>query len=159
MIYLSLGSNLGEREQNLERALASMEVEQILVVARSSFYETEPQNLVDQPWFLNICVACKTRYFPIQLLHILKRIERDLGRVHGGVPKGPRLIDIDILLYKSVVMETPQLILPHPRMIERRFVLEPLLEIAPGLRHPVTGKPLRDYLTDVRGQKVVLEHR
>jgi 2-amino-4-hydroxy-6-hydroxymethyldihydropteridine diphosphokinase len=159
MIYLSLGSNLGEREQNLEHALAAMEAEQIHIAARSSFYETEPQDLVEQPWFLNICVACETRYFPIQLLHILQRIELDQGRSRRVVPKGPRLIDIDILLYKSAVIETPQLMLPHPRMLERRFVLEPLLEIAPELRHPGTGKPLRDYLTKIRGQKVVLQHR
>lgn len=148
LAYLSLGSNVGDRESNLDRALAAIEAESIRVTMRSSLYETEPQDLRDQPWFLNLAAACETAYFPLQLVTILQRIERQLGRVRGPgvVAKGPRLIDIDILLYGNVVMESPKLTIPHPRMMERRFVLEPLLEIAPDLRHPRTGRPLQEFL-------------
>jgi 2-amino-4-hydroxy-6-hydroxymethyldihydropteridine diphosphokinase len=151
--YLSLGSNLGERDENLERALALLERELIHVVARSSVYETEPRDVTAQPWFLNIAVACETRLFPLQLLTAALRIEREMGRVRR-LPRGPRLIDIDILLVGNAVIDAPQLTLPHPRILERRFVLEPLLEIAPQLLHPVTKRPLRDYLSQVKEQKL-----
>jgi len=98
-------------------------------------------------------VACETRLFPLQLLTALLRIEREIGRVRR-LPRGPRVIDIDILLVGSAVIDTPQLTIPHPRMLERRFVLEPLLEIAPELLHPVTRRPLRDYLSQVKSQKL-----
>jgi len=144
---------MGERDENIERALALLEREQIHVVVRSSIYETEPQDVAAQPWFLNIAVACETRLFPLQLLTALLRIEREIGRVRR-LPRGPRVIDIDILLVGSAVIDTPQLTIPHPRMLERRFVLEPLLEIAPELLHPVTRRPLRDYLSQVKSQKL-----
>jgi len=144
---------MGERGENIERALALLEREQIRVVARSSIYETEPQDVAAQPWFLNIAVACETRFFPLQLLTALLRIEREIGRVRR-IPRGPRVIDIDILLIGSAVIDTPRLTIPHPRMLERRFVLEPLLEIAPELLHPVTKRPLRDYLSQVKTQKL-----
>jgi 2-amino-4-hydroxy-6-hydroxymethyldihydropteridine diphosphokinase len=155
-VYLSLGSNLGDREANLARALAALEAESIRVTARSSLYETEPQEVWEQPWFLNLAAACETEYFPAQFLTISQRIERELGRVRGPgtAPKGPRLIDIDILLYGNVVMQTPRLTIPHPRMPARRFVLEPLVEIAPDLRHPGTGRYLGDYLRKVQDQKL-----
>ena len=134
-VYLSLGSNLGDRERNLERAIEALERENIRVKARSSIYETEPRDVTDQPWFLNMVVECETEYFPVQLLAVLQRVEREMGRVRrGSSPRGPRLIDIDILLFGTVKMKTAKLELPHPRMLERRFVLEPLLQIAPGLR-------------------------
>jgi 2-amino-4-hydroxy-6-hydroxymethyldihydropteridine diphosphokinase len=140
-VYLSLGSNLGDRAQNLESAIAALDRENIHITRRSSIYETEPRDVTDQPWFLNMVVECKTEYFPLQLLAILQRVEREMGRVRPGVaPRGPRLIDIDILLFGTVKMKTEKLELPHPRMLERRFVLEPLLEIAPDLRE--AGKAL-----------------
>ena len=155
LVYLSLGSNLGERELNLERALVALEKQQIQVIAHSSLYETEPQDVRKQPWFLNMAAACHTRCFPVQLLTLLQRIERELGRVRAGtVSKGPRIIDIDLLLFGNVMMETSRLIIPHPRMLERRFVLEPLLEIAPDLRYPGTKEPLSKYLPKVAGQSV-----
>jgi len=97
----------------------------------------------------------ETRYFPIQLLSLLQRIERELGRMRSreAVPKGPRTIDIDILLYGKTVLDAPQLTIPHPRMSERRFVLEPLMEIAPDLRHPVTGRSFSRDLTQLMGQR------
>ena len=147
---------MGERDENLERALALLEREQIHVVARSSIYETEPQDVAGQPWFLNMAAVCETRFFPLQLLTALLRIEREMGRVRR-LPRGPRIIDIDILLIGSAVIDTPRLAIPHPRMLERRFVLEPLLEIAPELLHPVTKRPLRDYLSQVKTQKLRLK--
>lgn len=153
--YLSLGSNLGDREQNLSRAAKAIEKAQITVISQSAIYETEPQEFTQQPWFLNLVLECETRYFPLQLLNILQRIERDLGRVREGAPRrGPRVIDIDILLFGDVVMETPQLTIPHPRMFERRFVLEPLVEIASDLRRPDTKEPLKKLLSKVAGQKM-----
>jgi 2-amino-4-hydroxy-6-hydroxymethyldihydropteridine diphosphokinase len=157
-IYLSLGSNIGAREEHLDAALAALERERVHVLARSSIYETEPQDVVQQPWFLNMVVECETSRFPLQLLALLLSVERKLGRVrNAGLPRrGPRVIDLDILLFGNVVMETPQLTIPHPRMLERRFVLEPLLEIAPELRHPATKEPLASYLGKVKGQKLRL---
>lgn len=155
-IYLSLGSNLGGRERNLRRALDALEEQGIHVVARSSLYETEPQDVPDQPWFLNLAVAAETSYLPRDVLDVLHRIEREAGRVRTAetVPKGPRVLDIDILLFGEMVVNTPELTIPHPRVLERRFVLEPLIEIAPDLRDPVSRKPLRDSLVAVRGQQV-----
>jgi 2-amino-4-hydroxy-6-hydroxymethyldihydropteridine diphosphokinase len=144
---------MGERGENLERALALLEREQIRVIARSSVYETEPQDVAAQPWFLNMAVACETRFFPLQLLTALLRIEREMGRIRR-LPRGPRIIDIDVLLIGSAIIDTPRLTVPHPRMLERRFVLEPLLEIAPELVHPIIKRPLRDYLSQVKMQKL-----
>lgn len=153
--FLSLGSNVGDRKANLEAALTALEKERIRVVARSSIYETEPQDVANQPWFLNMVVECESEYFPRQMLKVLQRIERDMGRVRAGsIPRGPRTIDIDILLLGSLVMRTEQLTIPHPRMLERRFVLEPLLEIAPALRHPETKEPMTRSTMRVARQKV-----
>lgn len=156
LVYLSLGANLGDRASNLDRALAAIEAESIRIIARSSLYETEPQDVRDQPWFLNLAAACETVYFPLQLLSILQRIERELGRTRAtGTPaKGPRVIDIDILLYGTVVMDTERLIIPHPRMLDRRFVLEPLVEIAPDLQDPGTGRPLKGFLRKTETQRL-----
>ena len=155
-VYLSLGTNLGDRSANLRNTVVALETERIHVTATSSLYETEPQDLHDQPWFLNQVAACETMLFPMQLLSLLERLERQLGRVRmpGARPKGPRLIDLDILLYGSSIIESPRLQVPHPRMLERRFVLQPLAEIAPDLRHPRTGKPLASYLPLVSSQRI-----
>jgi 2-amino-4-hydroxy-6-hydroxymethyldihydropteridine diphosphokinase len=154
-VYLSLGSNVGDRGQNLQSALEELEREQIQVVKRSSLYETEPQDVTEQPWFLNMVAECETRLFPLQLLGAIERIERGLGRVRGAgaVRRGPRTIDIDILLYANVRIDSATLTIPHPRMFDRRFVLEPLLEVAPDLRHPQTKEPLSRYLKGLAGQK------
>ncbi len=155
-VYLSLGSNLGDREENLHRAGQALEAAEIHVLKRSSIYETEPQDATGARWFLNLALSCETRCFPVQLLMVLQRIERKLGRIRGAgsVRGGPRTIDLDILLFGNAVVETPQLVIPHPRMLERRFVLEPLIEIAPELRHPGTKELLSKYLGRVAGQKL-----
>lgn len=153
--YLSLGSNLGKRRANLEGAITAFESEGIRVIARSSIYETEPQDVIDQPWFLNMVVHCEISCFPIQLLAVLRRIENGLGRVRSlTTRRGPRLIDIDILLFGQVTMDTKHLTIPHPRMLDRRFVLEPLLEIDRSLRHPGTREMLSDKLRELHGQRV-----
>ncbi len=156
LVYLSLGSNVGDREKLLLDALQSLEQHHIQVTARSSVYETEPQDVVDQPWFLNMAIACETRYFPLQFLKVLQAIERELGRVRGPatIRRGPRAIDMDILLFGNAILHTPQLTIPHPRMLERRFVLEPLLEIAPNLKFPRTNKTLKSYLPALATQKL-----
>jgi 2-amino-4-hydroxy-6-hydroxymethyldihydropteridine diphosphokinase len=144
-VYLSLGSNLGDRRKNLNDALDAIGNEKIHLVKSSSLYETAPQDVVDQPWFLNMVVQCETDYFPVQLLSVLQRVEREMGRKRVGVPpRGPRLIDIDILLYGDVQIKTPRLEIPHPRMLGRRFVLEPLLEIAPDLPYAHKLRQLAD---------------
>ncbi len=154
-VFLSLGSNLGDRERNLTAALDALERESIQITARSSIYETEPQDVVDQPWFLNMVVECETRYFPLQLLAALQRVEREMGRVRmGSTPRGPRLIDIDLLLFGTVTLQSRELTIPHPRMLERRFVLEPLLEIVPDLRDPVGKQPLKKYLRGLKSQAI-----
>jgi len=147
IVYLSLGSNLGDRSANLKTAidrLASLGE----VMAVSSFYETEPVELTAQPWFLNCAVKLDTEKMPRQLIAGILAIEQSMGRQRKQ-KNGPRIIDIDILLFGSSIIELPSLTVPHPKMHERRFVLEPLAEIAPEARHPVfrrTVKELRDAL-------------
>lgn len=151
--FLSLGSNVGDREANLHNALERIEAAGIHVLRRSSIYETEPQNLPDQPWFLNLVVEVETELFPRLLLARIQAIELGMGR-RRDVPKGPRTIDIDILLFGDFVIATRELQVPHPRMAERRFVLEPLAELAPDLIHPETGKTVREMLSDTQAQVV-----
>ena len=154
-VYLGLGSNLGDRRANLESSLAALEREEIRVRARSSIYETEPQEMPNQPWFLNLVAVCETRLFPIQLLTVLQRIERELGRTRtAATHKGPRIVDIDILLFGNLAMRTRKLTIPHPGMVQRRFVLEPLLEVAPDLRMPPGSEPLLRTLAKLKGQVV-----
>lgn len=141
-VYLSLGSNLGDRAENLTRALEALrEVGELSAV--SSIYETEPVDFAQQGWFLNCAVSLETEKLPRQLLASLQRIEQQMGR-RRTVAKGPRVIDIDVLLFGNSVIDTQNLTVPHPAMHERRFVLDPLAEIAPEARHPVFKKTVRE---------------
>ncbi len=140
--YLSLGSNLGDREANLREAVGQLS-ELGEVTARSSLYESEPVDLVEQPWFLNAVIALRTNLQPGELLREILLLESSLGRVRTR-PKGPRKIDIDILLYDGTVVQERGLTVPHPAMHERMFVLAPLAEIAPELEHPVLHRKICD---------------
>jgi len=144
MAYLSLGSNVGDRNARLLEALGRLSV---LAPSRavSSFYETEPVEVTDQPWFLNAVIAIETEQSPEQLMASVLQIEEAMGRQRVQ-KKGPRSIDIDILLFGDQVVNSSDVTIPHPAMHERRFVLEPLAEIAPDLRHPVLHKTTRELL-------------
>ena len=142
MVYLSLGSNLGDRSGNLQGALARLEALG-KVVAVSSFYETEPVDLLAQPWFLNCAVKLDTEKMPKQLLGNILELEQEMGR-RRNLQKGPRTIDVDILLFGTSIVETLGLTIPHPALHQRRFVLEPLAEIAPEVRHPVFKRTIRE---------------
>ena len=147
LVYLSLGSNVGDRAANLNAAIERLR-SLGEVAAVSSFYETEPVEFAAQPWFLNCAVKLNTEKMPKQLLNAVLDIEKEMGRKRLK-KKGPRTIDIDILLFGNSVIDTKGLTVPHPAMHERRFVLEPLAEIAPEVRHPVfkrTARELRDAL-------------
>ncbi|MGC9972955.1 MAG: 2-amino-4-hydroxy-6-hydroxymethyldihydropteridine diphosphokinase [Bryobacteraceae bacterium] len=152
-IYLSLGSNLGDREGHLREAIALLGAEGLRVLRVSSLYETEPMEVRGQPWFLNLVVEAETDLFPRQVLARIRKIELGLGRKRGR-PKGPRTIDIDILLFGESVIETTDLTVPHPRLAERRFVLEPLVELVPELRHPVNRRTMRELLAATADQVV-----
>jgi 2-amino-4-hydroxy-6-hydroxymethyldihydropteridine diphosphokinase len=144
--FLSLGSNLGDREALLNTALNRLETEGVHVVRRSSIHETEPQDFHDQPKFLNMAVQIETDLTPQELLAAIQKIETEMGR-QRTIPKGPRTIDIDILFYANEIITKPDLEIPHPRLTARRFVLDPLSEIAPDLHHPVTGQTVREIRT------------
>jgi 2-amino-4-hydroxy-6-hydroxymethyldihydropteridine diphosphokinase len=144
-VYLSLGSNVGDRRANLRAALDRLAAPDLRLLRVSPVYETEPVDYTNQDWFLNLAVEAETELTPFALLARTQETEAALGRVLT-VPKGPRTIDIDILLYGDRVLRTAALEIPHPRMRQRRFVLAPLADLAPDLRHPVTHQSVREML-------------
>jgi 2-amino-4-hydroxy-6-hydroxymethyldihydropteridine diphosphokinase len=154
LLYLSTGSNLGNREQNLASALAALS-DFLAVTTVSSVYETEPWGYADQPAFLNQVIAGTTPLDPPSIHALIQRIETGLGR-EPTFRYGPRLIDIDILSIGSLVLETPELVIPHPRMQERAFVLVPLVEVAPGWVHPVLHLGVKSLLEKVDASGVKL---
>ncbi len=145
LIYLGLGSNLGDRYGLLQQAILKLSESGITVKRNSSYWETEPVGYTDQPWFMNLIVEATTNLPPLRLLKTLKKIEASLGRT-PTIQNGPREIDIDILLYDQEILEGNALTIPHPRFHERRFVLEPLAELTPQLIHPKLGKSIRQLL-------------
>ena len=152
--YISLGSNLGDRQATLDRALALLRDRAGAVVAASSFYDTDPVGYTAQPKFLNAVVQLNTDLPPEKLMETLLAIERELGRDRSAtVPKGPRTIDLDLLLYDDRVINAPGLTVPHPAMHGRRFVLEPLAQIAPDAVHPVLKRTARDLFAALNPQK------
>lgn len=138
LAYLSLGSNLGDRRANLRTAIGKL-LNLGNLVAVSSFYETEPVGVTEQPWFLNCAVAVQTELQAAEFLKQVLALEREMGRTRT-LPKGPRTIDIDILLFGKATLQSAELTIPHPAMHQRRFVLEPLAEIAPDVVHPILRK-------------------
>ena len=146
-VYIALGTNIGDRAENMQQALKKLE-SIMQVEERSPIYETPPWGLVDQPDFLNQVVRGETELSPVELIKALKEIESEMGRV-PTIRYGPRLIDLDLLLYDDLVFETEKLSIPHPRMRGRAFVLVPLADLAPEIIHPVYGETVIEMLAEV----------
>ena len=146
-IYLSLGSNIGDRAHNLASAIGALPAHGARVLRQSSLYETEPVELRQQEWFLNGVVQVETGLTPQELMQALLDIERSMGRLRV-TPKGPRVMDMDILLFGPAILHEAELKIPHPRMAERRFVLTPFAEIAPNTMHPVLKKTIAELLAE-----------
>ena len=156
--YLSLGSNKGDRAHYIARAIQALGANGIKVMRQSRLYETEPVETTSKAWFLNCVIEAETKLLPPQLMHTLLDIERSLGR-RRRVLRGPRFIDMDILLYDDDVVSTAQLEIPHPRMAQRRFVLVPFAEIAPEARHPVLKKSIAELLEETSDRSEVRSYQ
>ena len=154
-VYLSLGSNLGDRSGQLRKALELLSHAGIEIRRVSSFYRTEPVDFRAQPWFANCVAEAATDLMPMQLLKAVKKVERSLGR-RPDVSKGPRPIDIDILLYENAVVRSSALTIPHERLSERRFVLIPLRELAASHRHPVSRRTVQEMLAETSDKSQVI---
>ncbi len=160
-VYIGVGSNVGDKAENCRKGVAAIDgTEGCAVEAESPLYETEPVYLESQDWFLNGVIRIRTDLEPEALFTRLKEIEHSMGRRPGGPRFGPRVLDLDILFYEDRVLNEGMLKIPHPALQERRFVLEPLCDIAPGLVHPVLGQTIESLLSDLEdGGKEVREFR
>ncbi len=147
-VYLLLGSNLGDRANNIENALEELNKIGIIILKKSSLYETKPWGYTEQPDFLNLAIECSTNLTPFDLLREIKKIEIKLGR-ENTIKYGPRIIDIDIILYDNLILKSDTLTIPHPLMHKREFVLKPLCEIAPYLIHPEFKVSLKELLNQI----------
>jgi 2-amino-4-hydroxy-6-hydroxymethyldihydropteridine diphosphokinase len=148
--FVSVGSNIGDRKANCQSGIEALAASRAVVLkAVSKFYETEPVDYVDQDWFVNAAIRVETTLSPIQLLDTLKGIEKTAGRVDSALRFGPRVLDLDIIFFDDRVMNTDRLVIPHPRMHERRFVLEPVCDIDPSVVHPVLQRSIRTILNDL----------
>jgi len=156
-VYISVGSNMGEKLGNCRRAVAALAGDsRCRLIGQSAVYSTEPLDYVAQDWFVNYVVKIETRRDPFSLLNLILTIEGQAGRVRGTLRFGPRVLDMDIIFYDDLIMDEPRLQIPHPRMHERHFVLKPMCDISPGLMHPVLKKSMRVLLDklDKAGQQI-----
>ena len=144
--FISVGSNLGDKLENCQQGVASLVQKSCRLMAQSGIYRTEPVDYLDQDWFVNYVVQIKTRMQPLQLLHSIQRIQKEAGRGRDKIRFGPRILDLDIVLYDGLTMNTSDLTIPHPRMHKRRFVLQPLCDINPALIHPVFNVDMQSLL-------------
>ncbi|MBZ5495527.1 MAG: 2-amino-4-hydroxy-6-hydroxymethyldihydropteridine diphosphokinase [Acidobacteriia bacterium] len=156
-VYLSAGSNLGDRKAHLRSGIDGLRSVGLAALRVSSVFETEPVGFLNQPWFLNIVVEAETRLTPRQLLACCLEVESQHGRVRS-FPGAPRTLDLDILLYGDLVIDEPGLQIPHPRMAQRRFVLEPLAQMAPEVRHPTLGQSIHTLLASCTDSSRVTFH-
>jgi 2-amino-4-hydroxy-6-hydroxymethyldihydropteridine diphosphokinase len=155
--FISVGSNLGDRLRNCCRGIAALCADaSVRLVARSPFYETEPVDYTDQEWFLNTAVKIETDLAPLELLARALAVQKELGRSDGGIRFGPRVLDLDIIFYDHLILETPQLTIPHPRMHKRRFVLQPICDIDGSVVHPILGQDVKRILNQMtdKGQNI-----
>jgi len=158
LVYISAGSNMGDRLSNCRKGFEALEASgDTAVRGRSRFYKTEPVDYTDQDWFVNAVAEVETALGPLALLEKLQAIQRGAGRIRDSVRFGPRILDLDIILYDDLVLDSPSLVIPHPRMHERRFVLKPICDMNPGIVHPVLKKDVAELLgnLDDAGQRMV----
>jgi 2-amino-4-hydroxy-6-hydroxymethyldihydropteridine diphosphokinase len=151
--YISVGSNLGDKLENCQRGVASLTRRGCEVTAKSGIYRTEPVDYLDQDWFVNYVVQIETRLKPLDLLDVLHMIQRESGRGPDKTRFGPRILDLDIILYDDITFHSPNQIIPHPRMHKRRFVLQPLCDIDPTLIHPVLKLDVQSLLNSLDADK------
>ncbi len=150
---IAIGSNMGDKMENSRQGIAALESSgELILVRQSGFYLTEPVGYADQPWFINCAVMVETGLAPGALLQFLKKLEHDLGRRAGGIRNGPRVLDFDIIFYNDRVIESAELIIPHPRMQDRGFVLKPLCDIAVDWVHPIFQKTVGRLLAEMEAQ-------
>lgn len=158
MVIISIGSNLKNRIENCRNGIKAIEgLEDVEITGSSRFYQTAPVGYEDQDWFVNAVVRIETKLAPHELLKLLKSIERDLGRTESAIKFGPRILDMDIIFYDDTIIDSKGLVIPHPRMHKRAFVLQPLCDIDPDIVHPLIKKDMRCLLKDLNdhNQKVL----
>jgi 2-amino-4-hydroxy-6-hydroxymethyldihydropteridine diphosphokinase len=156
--YISVGSNIGDKLLNCRKGISALiNSGKSLITGQSNFYKTEPADYTDQDWFVNSAAKIETFLDPFQLLYELKTIERDAGRPEGQIRCGPRILDLDIIFYDNIVINSSELIIPHPKMHKRRFVLKPICDINPEFIHPVLKMGMQYLLNnlDDKEQRVV----
>jgi len=152
--FISMGSNMGDRLNNCRNGIFLLnKVDSVFVENLSNFYLTEPMEFIDQSWFVNAAAQIKTSAGPLQLITILKTVETEMGRVSSEHRYGPRILDFDIIFYDDEIIDTPELVVPHPRMHYREFVLRPLCELCPDKNHPILKKNMKQLLDGIKGSR------
>lgn len=156
--FLSVGSNLGDPLRNCQQGIATLCADsRVELLAQSQFYRTQPVDFLEQDWFVNAALQLRTVLAPLDLLALIQSIQRLMGRKSDAVRFGPRILDLDIIFYDDLVLDTPHLVVPHPRMHKRRFVLQPICDIDPGVVHPLLGRTMQELLQQlpIEGQEMV----